>query len=417
MYAKLFYILLAALVACTPRAYAQKQLKHLAKGLEKTAVQKALPEFSVSLNKLTVGAVSAASQTGRKPGPELLRRRQAQLEQAKAAARARIAEKVRVTAPSGYLSRAAKANLKMQKMAAFDARALETTVLLQDPTMKSYAPFSASAFFIEEMFGGKKHLWGVTAAHVADIMGPQACVYLTLPEGITLEYPVKFTVKGNAGMADIALFPVEGELAGLVRPIPLAQTTPGPQEKLRSYGYFDDAFHIVRNRTVLANTPGRLVTSFEFGAADRAGACGGPVLNESNELVGVHCGSSESKSQSYAVPAAHVKDLLYAARHGGYRLRPLVLNGQTVGQINVDEYIQSFNVKKNGASLRQLQPWHQEARVDYEHLETLLPLKGADEVEILLVKGGTVETGADSHAVKTLISIDLNTGEVTRAGL
>ena len=115
MHAKLFYILLAAFVACTPRAYAQKQLKHLAKGLEKTAVQKALPEFSVSLNKLTVGAVSAASQTGRKPGPELLRRRQAQLEQAKAAARARIAEKVRVTAPSGYLSRAAKANLKCKK--------------------------------------------------------------------------------------------------------------------------------------------------------------------------------------------------------------------------------------------------------------------------------------------------------------
>lgn len=417
MNAKLFYVLLAVLVCCTPHAYAQKQLKNVAKGLEKTAAQKALPEFSVSLNKLTVGAVSAASKTGRKPSSELVRQRQALLEQAKSAARARIAEKIRVTAPSGYLSRAAKAKLKSQKMAAFDAHALETTVLLQDPTMKNYAPFPASAFFIEEMFGGRKHIWGVTAAHVADIMGPQASIYLTLPEGITLEYPVKFTVKGNAGMGDIALFPVEGELAGLVRPIPLAQTPPGPQEKLRSYGYFDEAFHIVRNRAVLANTPGRLVTSFEFGAADRAGACGGPVLNESNELVGVHCGSSESKSQSYAVPVAHVKDLLHAARHGGYRLRPLVINGQTVGQINVDEYIQSFNVKKNGASLRQLQPWRQEALVDYDHLETLLPLKGADEVEILLVKGGTVETGADAHAVKTLISIDLNTGEVTRAGL
>lgn len=417
MNAKLFYVLLAVLVCCTPHAYAQKQLKNVAKGLEKTAAQKALPEFSVSLNKLTVGAVSAASKTGRKPSPELVRQRQALLEQAKSAARTRIAEKIRVITPSGYLSRAAKAKLKSQKMAAFDAHALETTVLLQDPTMKNYAPFPASAFFIEEMFGGKKHIWGVTAAHVADIMGPQASIYLTLPEGITLEYPVKFTVKGNAGMADIALFPVEGELAGLVRPIPLAQTPPGPQEKLRSYGYFDEAFHIVRNRAVLANTPGRLVTSFEFGAADRAGACGGPVLNESNELVGVHCGSSESKSQSYAVPVAHVKDLLHAARHGGYRLRPLVINGQTVGQINVDEYIQSFNVKKNGASLRQLQPWHQEALVDYDRLETLLPLKGADEVEILLVKGGTVETGADAHAVKTLISIDLNTGEVTRAGL
>lgn len=417
MNAKLFYVLLAVLVCCTPHTYAQKQLKNVAKGLEKTAAQKALPEFSVSLNKLTVGAVSAASKTGRKPSPELVRQRQALLEQAKSAARARIAEKIRVITPSGYLSRAAKAKLKSQKMAAFDAHALETTVLLQDPTMKNYAPFPASAFFIEEMFGGRKHIWGVTAAHVADIMGPQASIYLTLPEGITLEYPVKFTVKGNAGMADIALFPVEGELAGLVRPIPLAQTPPGPQEKLRSYGYFDEAFHIVRNRAVLANTPGRLVTSFEFGAADRAGACGGPVLNESNELVGVHCGSSESKSQSYAVPVAHVKDLLHAARHGGYRLRPLVINGQTVGQINVDEYIQSFNVKKNGASLRQLQPWRQEALVDYDRLETLLPLKGADEVEILLVKGGTVETGADVHAVKTLISIDLNTGEVTRAGL
>lgn len=414
---KLFCLFLAVLICCAPRADAQKQLKNVAKGLEKAAAPKPLPEFSAPLRSLTAAAAGTAARAGRPASPERARQLQAQLEKIKAAARTRIAEKIRVTAPSGYLSRAAKAELKRQKMAAFDARALETTVLIQDPFLKNYAPFPATAFFIENMFGGKKHIWGVTAAHVADIMGPETTVYLTLPEGITLEYPVKFAIKGNAGMADVALFPVEGELAGLVRTIPLAQTEPLPQEKLRSYGYFDNGFHIVRDRTVLANTPGRIVTSFEFGKADRAGACGGPVLNESNELVGVHCGSSENKQESYVVPVSYVKDLLHAVRHGGYRLRPLVINGQTVGNINVDEYIYSFNVKKNGSSLRSIQPWHRETEVDYDHLENLLPLKGADEVEMMLVKGGTVQTGSDAHAVKTLISVDLNTGKVSRSGL
>lgn len=237
-------------------------------------------------------------------------------------------------------------------------------------------------------------------------------LYITLPEGFTLDFPIEVAAKGNAGMADIALLKIPEEAAQIVRPIPLSQTEVKPNEVLRSYGFFNQDFHIVYNRRVREATPSRIVTSFEYGNIDRAGACGGPLLNENNELVGIHCGSSPSKQESYAVPVSFLRDLMASAHQDTPATRDLVLNGEKVGTIGIDEYIYKVRTLASGITLYHLFPWRQEKRVDYNHLEKLISLNYADKLEIIIIKGGTMRQHTpDQTLIKKRLTIHLKTGK------
>lgn len=301
--------------------------------------------------------------------------------------------------------------LKRKKIALFDANAIEKTAFLTNPYLRDIIPLSPTAFFIEEIYEGKKYIWGVTAAHAADCLLPDIMAHLTILDSFPLEFPVKIVAKGNTGMADIALFSVPQEMEEFIRPIPISSQEVQVNENLRSYGFFESDFHIVRNRRVLAATPSRIITSFEFGKHDRAGACGGPLINENNELVGIHCGSSEKKQESYAVPVSFLKDLMEAAHHNGIKQRNLVVNGKTVGQINIDEYIYSLNVTRLGITLKTFLPWHEESNIDYDHLENAIPLDKASELNIIIVKKGTLQTAFYDNPDKKMIVVDLKTGK------
>ena len=292
-------------------------------------------------------------------------------------------------------AQAKKLSLKQQQIAAFDASFLERMATLKNPELYGFVPFTPSVFFIEEMREGEKYLWGVTAAHVLDLLGEGTSLYVTTQSGISLNFPFEIAAKGNAGMADIALLRIKEDISDFVHPIPLAEDAPQSGDMLRSYGFFEGDFHIVPNRRVLLSSPGRIITSFEFGNHERAGACGGPLLNENNELVGIHCGSSKSKMESYAVPVSFLRDLIEAAHNNGSKTRDLVLNGQIIGQIDINEYIYSVMINRRGQNLLAFQLWHEEYKVDYDHLETLAPLHWADELQLLLVKNGTIRTDKD----------------------
>ena len=304
-------------------------------------------------------------------------------------------------------------HIQQQKMALFDAQAPQTTVQIENPKIKEILPFSATAFFIENNSNGNKELLGVTAAHIVDILGPDIELKIPITEAFSVNVPVKVIAKGNAGMGDIALLKPQTDVSDFIKPIALAKSTPKVNDKLRSYGFFEDAFHITRNRRVLSVSPSRLVTSFEYGNHDRAGACGGPVLNNQNEVVGIHCGSSEKSQESYVVPVSFLKDLLKANNNNGIHKRNLFFNGQLIGKINIDEYIYSIRTKRFGITLNTFSPWHQESKVDYNHLERLIPLAQANEVEIVLVQGGTPQTGHGHTATKRVLTVNLRTGKTT----
>ena len=299
---------------------------------------------------------------------------------------------------------------------ALDAHFLQAVARLENPVLSSFTPMNASAFFIETDWNGQKRLLGVTVAHAQDMMYNNFYIFLRQPSGEEKHFPVKFITSGTMGRADVALFDVPPEAVPYIRPLTLAAQPPAVGEKVRSYGYFTRAFRILPNRTIKENTSGRLITSFEFGTTPRAGACGGPLLNEQNEVVGVHCGSSAHKQESYAVPVRLLADLLETAKRGEMKTYDLVVAGHKIGTIRLDEYIAAVNTKNNGKPVGNRVLWHDEKAVDYQHLENLLPLDNATDLSLLIIRGGPEEIGAGVEQ-KELLTVHLPTGEVTRIPL
>lgn len=239
---------------------------------------------------------------------------------------------------------------------------------------------TASSFVIEEEFEGKKYLWGVTAAHIAELLYPFPAVWMGGQE----LWPVGFAAQGNEGMTDLALFPLPDCWPNPVTPLKLAAKKPALGEKTYSFGFFDNDFYLVPDREIKEITPNRLVTSMEFTTIHRGGACGGPLLNEQGEVVGVHIGSSDSNQISFAVPADEIKRLLKAYRNHGQSSQTLAFNGAEIGKLNINESILRVRILTNGRITQNFAALHQEKEIDHAHLETLFPDAHPDEVQVIV---------------------------------
>lgn len=399
----------ACLLVLASPAYAKNGWQHLIKMLRSKAPATLPAQAKPSIQKYpSVQALPAAAN------PSILPALSASLPGIHSLQQQHISQAVNLSVAAAQAKQYAQ---QKQAMAAFDAYALQSIGVLRNPLLQILVPLEATAFFIEAEYQGEKTILGVTAAHMIDFLGPDMLVRITPAEGLGMDFPITVLAKGNAGLADIALFKVNEDISDFVRPLSLGEGEVRPGENLRSYSFFEKELHIIPNRRVLAATPSRLVTSFEFGKHDRAGACGGPLLNEQNELVGIHCGSSLSKQESYAVPVSFLKDLLAAAQHHNQKTRPLVWNGKVVGQINIDEYIYSVSLKQFGFSPRTFSPWHDEEKVDYAHLEKIFPLAQDGIVEIHLIQGGTLQTGHTEGARQRILTLNLRTGETAQKPL
>ncbi len=239
---------------------------------------------------------------------------------------------------------------------------------------------TATAFVIEEEFEGQKHLWGVTAAHIARLIQPFPSVWVQEKHFL----PITFSALGNDAMTDIAIFPLPDGWPIPTAPLKLASKKPVVGEKTYSFGFFNRDFYLVPNREVKEVTPNRLVTSLEFTTTDRGGACGGPLLNEQGEVVGLHIGSSDSKKISFAVPAQEIARLLQAYRHQGRSEQPLLFNGARIANLNINESIVRVRTVTNGRVSGEFVARHREKEIDYTRLETLLPDTNPDEVQIFV---------------------------------
>lgn len=58
-----------------------------------------------------------------------------------------------------------------------------------------------------------------------------------------------------------------------------------------------------------------------------------------------------------------------------------------------------------------------EFQVDYSQLEKLLSPAQGDEMEIIIIKNGTVQTASDDQATRRMLTVDLKTGEVEQTDL
>lgn len=231
---------------------------------------------------------------------------------------------------------------------------------------------SASAFVFEEQYNGKTYIWGATASHYF--------LQSTLLQNI----PVQLVAQGHPDGNDVALFLIPPQLQDQFKPLKLAAHSPKKGETLMSAGYFDKGFHVEKNRKVLKVFPARILTSLVVeDKLAREGACGGPVLNKQGNVVGMHVGSS-NKQAGFIVPVEHIREILQAYHNNGKALRPFYFNGRKIGDININEYVQSIEVRKEGFRLEIFYSHPYRAILDYNHLEKFVDASKADEVVFII---------------------------------
>lgn len=237
----------------------------------------------------------------------------------------------------------------------------------------------ATAFVIEESFQGKKYLWGVTASHYF-FDHP----VLEIPAQNT-EIPILFLAQGHYGLNDISLFPIPQNLQQGFTPLLLAPHPAHLGEKLSSAGYFDDQFHLEKNRIVTQKTPYMITTSLKVeDLLSREGACGGPVLNARGEVVGMHVGSSQPNQAGFAVPVKNIYDLLYAYHHQGKYYQPFYFKGRKLGEVNINESIKLIEVWKGQNVLDKFLSYQHKWDIDYKHLEKFINTAGADRIVLII---------------------------------
>ncbi len=263
-----------------------------------------------------------------------------------------------------------------------------------------------TAFVLEETYQGKKYLWGITATHY---LYQQPAVQLP---GTHKFFRVPFVIQSSAGRGDVSLFPLPAQLAGKVTALKLAALSPQPGDELHSVGFFNKKLQLDEHRIVQTISPDHLITSLRVDPEiSREGACGGPVLNEQQEVVGLHVGSSVRQQIGYAVPLEHIRYALQAYHDASVNPQPLIYDGVTLGTIGINEYIKSVTFynqdQKESFSL-----FHK--TVDYTHLEMLAEEMHPDKIVFSIEQNPLSSTSPDQEYYIYTLIYDLQTGQITR---
>ncbi len=235
----------------------------------------------------------------------------------------------------------------------------------------------ASAFAIEETYQGKHYVWGVTAAHYGFMQPAIKTAFLKYT-------PVSIQVRGNPGANDVLVFGLPEEVVPQLTPLPLAKESVQAGEELCSLGYFDKELQYEPHRIVQEVAPMRVVTSLRIDPGiDREGACGGPVLNQRGEVVGMHVGSSASKREGYVVPVEQIRQAL-AVLHAGDKKTSLLFQGQELYQLSIEEAITKIEFFYQHQPVYSFLTYHREKELDYAHLEKFLPKEPVDQMVIYI---------------------------------
>ena len=237
----------------------------------------------------------------------------------------------------------------------------------------------SSAFVIEENLQGTPRLWGVTVEHY----------HLVRPAvwhpSVSQAYPITLQAAGQSRYSDVVLFSLPPELRSKVPPLKLATSLPNPGEELTSYGYYHDDFRHLSHRKVKQVTPARLTTSYEFPpSVNKLGACGGPVLNAQNEVVGVHCGSYAPHNNSFAVPVTHIYRLLQAYYQHNQNTEPLLFNGKKIYALKVNQSVRQIISLRAEQEVEIITFFSFDAQLDPAHIENSLSTQEIDKLVFVI---------------------------------
>lgn len=214
-------------------------------------------------------------------------------------------------------------------------------VSVQEPS----AAFSGTLFSVER--NGKEEIYGVVATHSissepGDPFGLQRrFVAVVYDQGKPVAMQAKIVAASPVSMLDIALVKFPNDKKALLNPYRLANAQ--QNDKLHSLGFNRDGMVTVNGREVLAQFPASLRTTMPLERHRRPGLCGGAVLNEREELVGIHTGSRQGTpfkpECAYATPSAFLNFLVDAYHQGETGTIPFFIRPHQSINLALNEYV------------------------------------------------------------------------------
>lgn len=207
--------------------------------------------------------------------------------------------------------------------------------------------FSGTVF--KTIYNGEEEIFGVVAAHSIGKSAADKSLQRHFTANIfdgenVVEVPAEIVQLSSPSMLDIALVKFSPEAEALFHPLSISEVPVAFNEALSSQGFAGNADVNIPGRNVTQITPLSLRTRMPYAREDRPGLCGSAVVNARQELVGIHTGSLYDKFDArfdtgYATNASFLHTLVEAYHNGGQAAFPLILNGQKIVDLNVDEYI------------------------------------------------------------------------------
>lgn len=241
-----------------------------------------------------------------------------------------------------------------------------------------YFHIKGTAFTIEEIYQGKRYVWGVTATHYRykkPAIPVRRFSYESTP----------FIAQGHPRANDVSIFRIPESLANRFEPLKLAPHSPEVGERLFSLSFFDNRFQYTPGRKVLEVAPLRFTTSLRAALEiEREGECGSPLINQNGEVAGMVVGASYSQQIGYAVPVESIRQILQAYHGHNFAEHPVRINGKEIFTMDVTEAITDITVKYEDGSLLHQNTYHKEKLLDYDHLETFVDLSRAKEIRLTI---------------------------------
>ncbi len=213
-------------------------------------------------------------------------------------------------------------------------------------------------------YQGQEEIFGVLPSHALpndfshryDSVGKEFQVLVKQADGTEKPLHAQVVQISPQSMLDISLVKFDPQEEHLLVPLRLADTPAQLHEILFSYGFAagHETF-ITRNVNSQSFLSVRTNQAIE-GA--REGFCGSPLLDMNGDIKAIHTGTKElghaQEDVSFGTHVTFIRKLVEAYHNGGQADYDLVLDGQTLANLQVDEYISAFYLyDENGKKLLQ----------------------------------------------------------------
>lgn len=265
-----------------------------------------------------------------------------------------------VSSIKGGSSRASASNARAAAPR-IDQAALERTIKNRQQAPSFIAPdehifqavarFDSSVRFSGTVFSvnykGKKEIYGAVATHIVpteenDPLGVgRQFTAIVYHNGRPVQIPAQIVASSPVSMLDISLVKFPAEAEAILKPFSIGEAN--EKETLRTIGFVSGRFNYIPNRKVIQNLPFSIRTTMPLPRDKRSGLCGSPLLNENNELVAIHTGSTfnPSNDYSFATPAHYLRDLVDAYHNKGISKIAFYVDDGISIRLNSDEYVTS----------------------------------------------------------------------------